>query len=82
MKQILIVAGCLLVFTTAFCQQQMVDSTANKIPVISIKKAVPAKQSSVLAAPARYQIPKGNIFCRMEDYMCRTTGVWLKVGVK
>jgi len=28
-----------------------------------------------------YQIPKGNIFCRMEDLVTRKTGVWLKVGV-
>lgn len=28
-----------------------------------------------------YQIPKGNIFCRMEDAVTRKTGVWLKVGV-
>ncbi len=29
----------------------------------------------------RYQIPKGNIFCRMEDYLTKRTGVWIKVGV-
>jgi len=28
-----------------------------------------------------YQIPKGNIFCRMEDLVTRKTGVWIKVGV-
>lgn len=28
-----------------------------------------------------YQIPQGNIFCRMEDLVTSKTGVWLKVGV-
>lgn len=30
----------------------------------------------------RYQIPKGNIFCRMEDKLTRATKVWIKIGVK
>ncbi len=29
-----------------------------------------------------YEIPKGNVFCRMEDYLTRKTNVWIKVGVK
>lgn len=29
-----------------------------------------------------YEIPKGNVFCRMEDYLTRKTNVWFKVGVK
>lgn len=28
-----------------------------------------------------YQIPKGNVFCIMEDKVTRATGVWLKLGV-
>jgi hypothetical protein len=45
-------------------------------------------QNSISTAPAsisqipRYQIPKGNVFCRMEDKLTKTTGVWIKVGVK
>jgi hypothetical protein len=34
-----------------------------------------------VAQVPHYQIPKGNIFCRMEDYLSRRTGVWIKVGV-
>ena len=30
----------------------------------------------------RYQIPKGNIFCRMEDKLTKATKVWIKVGVQ
>jgi hypothetical protein len=30
----------------------------------------------------RYEIPKGNIFCRMEDKLTKATGIWIKVGVK
>lgn len=30
----------------------------------------------------RHEIPKGNLFCRMEDKLTRATKVWIKVGVK
>ena len=30
----------------------------------------------------RYEIPKGNVFCRLEDKLTRATKVWIKVGVK
>ena len=29
-----------------------------------------------------YEIPKGAIFCRMEDKLTKATKVWIKVGVK
>ena len=29
-----------------------------------------------------YEIPKGSVFCRMEDKLTRLTGVWFKIGVK
>jgi hypothetical protein len=28
----------------------------------------------------RYEIPKGSVFCRMEDKLTRATKVWIKVG--
>ena len=31
---------------------------------------------------AQYEIPKGAIFCRMEDKVTRATKVWLKLGVQ
>ncbi|MDB5280975.1 MAG: hypothetical protein JWO06_50 [Bacteroidota bacterium] len=34
------------------------------------------------ASIPRYQIPKGNIFCRMEDKLTKATKVWIKVGVQ
>lgn len=30
----------------------------------------------------RYQMPKGNVFCRMEDKLMKLTGVWITVGPK
>ena len=30
----------------------------------------------------RYEIPKGAIFCRMEDKVTKSTKVWLKLGVQ
>ena len=40
---------------------------------------VSAKTSCVIP---HYEIPKGNVFCRMEDYLTRKKNVWIKVGVK
>jgi len=28
-----------------------------------------------------YQIPKGNVFCRMEDKLTKVSKVWIKIGV-
>lgn len=36
---------------------------------------------SAYAIP-HYEIPKGAIFCRMEDKLTKATKVWIKVGVK
>lgn len=30
----------------------------------------------------RYQIPKGAVFCRMEDKLTKATGLWIKIGLK
>jgi hypothetical protein len=30
----------------------------------------------------RYETPKGNVFCRLEDKLIRATKVWIKLGVK
>ena len=30
----------------------------------------------------RYEIPKGAIFCRMEDKVTKASKVWLKLGVQ
>lgn len=30
----------------------------------------------------RYQIPKGNVFCIMEDKLMKRTGLWITVGPK
>jgi hypothetical protein len=40
------------------------------------------KYSAVQAGIPRYHIPKGNIFCRMEDKLTKATGVWIKIGVE
>lgn len=29
-----------------------------------------------------YQTPKGNVFCRMEEYLTHKTNIWIKIGVK
>ncbi len=39
-------------------------------------------RASILASIPKYQIPKGAIFCRMEDKVSRATKIWLKVGVQ
>ena len=37
---------------------------------------------STLACIPKYSIPKGNVFCIMEDKLTKATGIWIKVGVK
>lgn len=42
-----------------------------------------AKVDSAVIKPyliPRYEIPKGSVFCRMEDKLNRATKVWIKVG--
>jgi hypothetical protein len=46
-----------------------------------IKRDTSSHQTILKNIVPAYQIPKGNIFCRMEDLVTRKTGVWLKVGV-
>lgn len=41
----------------------------------------PAVREKPIYMVPRYQIPKGHIFCRMEDIVTRKTNVWLVVGV-
>ena len=45
----------------------------------SVQVITPATANCVIP---RYEIPKGNVFCRMEDKLTRSTGLWLKIGVK
>lgn len=50
--------------------------------VVHVQRA-PAKpqysDASMYLIP-RYEIPKGSVFCRMEDKLNRATKVWIKVG--
>ena len=59
-------------------QQAPVKQPLQQLP--ATPAALPRKSPMKNYVPA-YQIPKGNIFCRMEDAVTRKTGVWLKVGV-
>ena len=54
---------------------------------VSVAKPAPTKSGAALPLKTscvipRYEIPKGNVFCRMEDKLTRSTGLWLKIGVK
>ena len=40
----------------------------------------PVHTYSAMYLIPRYQIPKGSVFCRMEDKLNRATKVWIKVG--
>jgi hypothetical protein len=45
----------------------------------------PAESTRVVASGAyipRFEMPKGAIFCRMEDQVTKATRVWLKLGVQ
>ena len=30
----------------------------------------------------KFEIPKGAVFCRLEDKLSRSTGLWIKIGLK
>lgn len=54
--------------------------------LLTYHRATTCSMSQIKTTPLytipRYQIPKGNVFCRMEDKLTKATGVWIKVGVK
>ncbi|MES2619533.1 MAG: hypothetical protein V4615_01690 [Bacteroidota bacterium] len=39
-------------------------------------------EANLIRLVPHYEIPKGNVFCRLEDKLTRATKVWIKVGVK
>jgi len=46
------------------------------------KKQLITTQVKPAYAIPHYEIPKGAVFCRMEDKLTKATKVWIKVGVK
>lgn len=57
--------------TTHTVNKHSTKPVSNQIFTSPVKSMIPA-----------YQIPKGNVFCRMEDKLIRVTKVWIKIGVK
>ncbi len=51
-------------------------------PVTSAAPAAGNTMQKGLLPLPRYQMPKGNVFCRMEDKLMKLTGVWITVGPK
>lgn len=51
----------------------------SKYPAALNPKAIESNSTCFIP---RYEIPIGNVFCRMEDKLTRATKVWIKVGVK
>lgn len=45
--------------------------------VIPVRKAFTGNERYFIP---RYEIPKGSVFCRMEDKLNRATKVWIKIG--
>ncbi|MFN8297927.1 MAG: hypothetical protein U0T75_02385 [Chitinophagales bacterium] len=57
------------------------------LPLIKATKTISVTTSNKANQPGlkplpRYQIPKGNVFCIMEDKLMKRTGLWLTVGPK
>ncbi|HWB63871.1 MAG TPA: hypothetical protein VG603_10200 [Chitinophagales bacterium] len=53
-------------------------STVYALPQHNIQK----QQAVEPVVIPKYAIPKGAVFCRMEDKLTRATKIWIKVGVK
>lgn len=49
---------------------------------LSLVKTPPRANVYAITPLPKYQLPKGAIFCRMEDKVTRATKVWLKLGVE
>jgi hypothetical protein len=47
-----------------------------------VKKQLTPNSYLPLYTIPHYQIPKGAVFCRMEDKLTKATGLWIKIGVK
>lgn len=62
--------------------RQYLLAKASDIHISYSNKHILSQSSTVTYVIPRYTIPKGNVFCRMEDQLCRATGLWLKIGVK
>lgn len=79
-----------MLFVTLLCfGGLMVDAGVSYRTYLLTK--IPAENHPSLLTPVNsdvhlnlpvYTIPKGNIFCRMEDRAIRSTKVWIKLGVK
>ncbi len=52
---------------------------SSKIFVTKSFLGLSVKKSRIIP---RYEIPKGSVFCRMEERLKNSTGLWLKIGVK
>lgn len=50
--------------------------------VSSSKNIEKATISTPLYAIPKYQVPRGAVFCRMEDKLTKATGIWIKIGVR
>ena len=40
------------------------------------------ESNTIIKPMPHYQIPRGAVFCRLEDKLTRATKIWIKIGVK
>lgn len=84
MKLWLVSVGCCCAF---MLHAQQTDSTQHQPRTQSLRfvhskenRADKSKPSPEF--PYSHSIPKGNVFCRMEEKLAKSTKIWIKVGVK
>ncbi len=74
----------LFLYSTTFAGEgyhfYLLSQTVIKHPTKTASNQVTISPAKAMIPP--YQIPKGNVFCRMEDKLTRATKVWIKIGVK
>lgn len=75
-----VVGLCMKAQDSTSVYRKYLETEACRYKVIRhIERMPPKPQVSITPIP-RYQIPKGSVFCRMEDKLNRATKVWIKVG--
>jgi hypothetical protein len=80
--------------TSLFIMLALLSAKANDpyrvflLQKISAAPVKPAAADTITLVPPvnctipHYEIPKGHVFCRMEDKLSRKAKLWIKVGVK
>lgn len=76
----IVVGFCVKAQDSTSVYRKYLETEACRYKVTHRIVRMPQKPQVSITPIPRYQIPKGSVFCRMEDKLNRATKVWIKVG--